>query len=173
MGDRLGRGLAYTCGGASARERPPRARPGRRPDRGAAGRHRPELRPSLTLRRKPAQDPSPRHRRPTVAPTPGIGEPDGRMGIQDQVTPIGREAAAFHDNWLLPLCALISVFVLALLLWAMIRYPPRRQPDAVAQLAQHDDRGDLDAGPGADPGRASQFPRSGCCATNIRRRRPT
>jgi hypothetical protein len=26
-----------------------------------------------------------------------VGAPDGRMGIQDQVTPIGREAAGFHD----------------------------------------------------------------------------
>jgi cytochrome c oxidase subunit 2 len=55
-------------------------------------------------------------------PTPGIGEPDGRKGIQTQVTPIGEEAAAFHNNWLLLLCAIISVFVLALLLYAMIRF---------------------------------------------------
>src|SRR5438045_6086991 len=47
-----------------------------------------------------------------MIPTPGVGEPDGRKGIQMQVTPIGREAANFHNNWLLPLCALISVFVL-------------------------------------------------------------
>jgi cytochrome c oxidase subunit 2 len=58
----------------------------------------------------------------TLAPTPGIGEPDGRMGLQDQVTPIGREARDFHNNWLLLLCAVISVFVLGLLLYAMIRY---------------------------------------------------
>jgi cytochrome c oxidase subunit 2 len=55
-------------------------------------------------------------------PTPGIGEPDGRKGMQDQVTPLGRKLAAFHDNWLLLLCALISVFVLALLLYAIIRF---------------------------------------------------
>ena len=55
-------------------------------------------------------------------PTPGIGMPDGRKGLQDQVTPIGREALAFHDNILLTLCAVISAFVLALLLWVMIRY---------------------------------------------------
>ena len=55
-------------------------------------------------------------------PTPGIGEPDGRKGIQNQVTPIGQEALGFHNNWLLPLCALISVIVLGLLLWAMIRF---------------------------------------------------
>jgi cytochrome c oxidase subunit II len=57
-----------------------------------------------------------------MIPTPGIGEPDGRKGIQYQVTPIGEEAAAFHNNWLLLLCAIISIIVLGLLLWAMIRY---------------------------------------------------
>ena len=57
-----------------------------------------------------------------MIPTPGIGEPDGRKGAQTQVTPIGEEAAAFHNNWLLPLCALISVFVLGLLVWTMYRY---------------------------------------------------
>jgi cytochrome c oxidase subunit 2 len=44
------------------------------------------------------------------------------MMLQNQVTPIGEEAATFHDYWLLPLCAIISIIVLALLLWAMIRY---------------------------------------------------
>lgn len=59
---------------------------------------------------------------PHAAPTPGIGMPDGRMGTQDQVTPIGREAAAFHNNWLLILCGLISLFVLLLLLYAIVRF---------------------------------------------------
>ena len=59
--------------------------------------------------------------------------PDGRKGIQDQVTRIGREAADFHNDSLLWMCALISIFVLALLGYTMVRYPPRRQPDAVAQ----------------------------------------
>jgi cytochrome c oxidase subunit 2 len=57
-----------------------------------------------------------------MIPTPGIGEPDGRKGIQVQVTPIGEEAVGFHNNWLLPLCAIISAIVLGLLLYAMIRY---------------------------------------------------
>jgi cytochrome c oxidase subunit 2 len=57
-----------------------------------------------------------------MIPTPGVGEPDGRKGIQLQVTPIGEEAAAFHNNWLLLLCAVISIFVLGLLLYAMVRY---------------------------------------------------
>src|SRR5258708_10446697 len=43
-------------------------------------------------------------------PTPGVGQPDGRKGLQMQVTPIGEEAAFFHNDWLLPLCALISIF---------------------------------------------------------------
>jgi cytochrome c oxidase subunit 2 len=55
-------------------------------------------------------------------PTPGIGMPDGRLGLQDQVTPIGREALGFHDDILLPLCALISALVLGLLLWVIFRY---------------------------------------------------
>ena len=57
-----------------------------------------------------------------MVPKAGIGEPDGRKGIQEQVTPIGQEAAAFHNNWLLLLCAAISIFVLGLLLYAMVRY---------------------------------------------------
>ena len=57
-----------------------------------------------------------------MVPTAGIGEPDGRKGIQMQVTPIGEEASSFHNNWLLPLCGIISVIVLGLLLYAMIRF---------------------------------------------------
>ena len=68
-------------------------------------------------------------------PTPGVGEPDGRKGIQQQVTPIGEEALAFHNNWLLPLCAIISVFVLALLLYAMIRF--RRGANPVPSRNSH------------------------------------
>ena len=72
---------------------------------------------------------------PTVAPTPDIGQPDGRMSLQDQVTPIGREAAAFHDNWLLPLCAIICAFVLILLVWVMLRY--RRGANPVPSRNSH------------------------------------
>lgn len=50
------------------------------------------------------------------------------MGLQDQVTPIGREAAAFHDNWLLLLSAIISIFVLGLLVFAMIWFRRGRNP---------------------------------------------
>ncbi|MES2325719.1 MAG: cytochrome c oxidase subunit II [Pseudomonadota bacterium] len=58
-----------------------------------------------------------------MLPTVGVGEPSaGRMGIQDQVTPLGREALAFHNNWLLTLCAIISIFVLILMIFALIRF---------------------------------------------------
>jgi cytochrome c oxidase subunit 2 len=72
---------------------------------------------------------------PNVAPTPGIGQPDGRMSLQDQVTPIGREAAAFHNSWLLLLCAIICAVVLVLLLYAMIRY--RRGANPVPSRNSH------------------------------------
>ena len=63
-----------------------------------------------------------------AVPTERIGMPDGRMGLQDQFTPVGREAAAFHDNWLLVMCALISLFVLALLAWTMVKYRRSAHP---------------------------------------------
>jgi cytochrome c oxidase subunit 2 len=63
-----------------------------------------------------------------AAPQEGIGMPDGRMGLQDQFTPVGREAAAFHNNWLLLLCAAISLFVLALLVWTMVKYRRSAHP---------------------------------------------
>ena len=59
---------------------------------------------------------------PQATPTPGIGQPDGRMGLPDQVSPIGAEASWFHDVILMPVIVLISIFVLALLAWVMFRY---------------------------------------------------
>ena len=55
-------------------------------------------------------------------PTPGIGVPVGGKGIQEQVTGIGREAAGFHNGPLLILCAVISLFVLGLLGYTMVRF---------------------------------------------------
>ena len=64
-----------------------------------------------------------------MIPTPGIGEPDGRMGLQTQVTPIGEEAFAFHNGPLLWLCVIISAFVLLLLLYTMVRYRRGKNPN--------------------------------------------
>jgi cytochrome c oxidase subunit 2 len=65
---------------------------------------------------------------PRAAPVPGIGQPDGRAGLQDQFTPIGEEAAGFHDVILMPAITVISLFVLALLGWVIIRYRRSANP---------------------------------------------
>ena len=66
---------------------------------------------------------------PTVAPTPEIGVPiPGALGVQHQVTDIGNEAASFHNNILLTLCAAMSLLVLALLGYAMVRYRRGKNP---------------------------------------------
>jgi cytochrome c oxidase subunit II len=65
----------------------------------------------------------------TMAPTPGIGEPvNGGWSTQFQVTEIGRMAADFHNQWLLLLCAVISLVVLGLLAYAMVRYRRAASP---------------------------------------------
>jgi len=59
---------------------------------------------------------------PQAAPTPGIGAPDGRLGLQDQVTELGQRAAGFHDGPLLLMCLIISLFVLVLLGYTMFKF---------------------------------------------------
>ena len=70
-----------------------------------------------------------------MLPTPGFGQPDGRKGIQNQVTPIGQEALEFHNYWLLPLCAIISIFVLILMALALVRF--RRGANPVPSRNSH------------------------------------
>ena len=69
------------------------------------------------------------------APTPGIGVPDGRKGIQEQVTEVGRTAAAFHNGPLLWMCFAISVLVLFLLGYTMIKF--RRGANPVPSRTSH------------------------------------
>ena len=58
-----------------------------------------------------------------AAPTAGIGQPvQGAYGLQDPVSPIGVRGLWFHDVILVPLITIISLFVLALLLWVIVRY---------------------------------------------------
>jgi cytochrome c oxidase subunit 2 len=58
-----------------------------------------------------------------MAPTPGIGMPVPQgIAIQDQFTPIGQEAKFLLENILNPVIAIISVFVLALMAWVVVRY---------------------------------------------------
>ena len=58
-----------------------------------------------------------------TAPTEGIGMPVPKgIALQDQFTPIGREAQFMVEKILNPVMGLISVFVLALMLWVVVRY---------------------------------------------------
>ncbi len=53
---------------------------------------------------------------------------DGGLGLQTPNSAIMEEARAFHDHLLLPIITVISVFVLALLLWIVVRYNAKANP---------------------------------------------
>ena len=58
-----------------------------------------------------------------AVPQQNVGMPiRAGTGIQEQVTDTGKFAAGFHNNWLLLLCVVISLVVLGLLGYAMIRF---------------------------------------------------
>lgn len=65
-----------------------------------------------------------------AAPTEGIGMPSGGLGIQPQVSEVGEQARWFHDALLMPIITFISLFVLALLLWIVVRFNRRANPTA-------------------------------------------
>jgi cytochrome c oxidase subunit II len=69
-------------------------------------------------------------------PVERVGQPkDGLIGIQQQVTPTGRQALFMHDVILMPVIVAISLFVLALLFWASFRY--RRAANPVPSKTSH------------------------------------
>ena len=71
-----------------------------------------------------------------MKPTEGVGMPvDGRMGLQDQYSALGHYGLWIHDAILLPIIAVITLFVLGLLLWVIVRYNRRRNP--VASRTSH------------------------------------
>ncbi|MGL4313245.1 MAG: cytochrome c oxidase subunit II [Sphingomonas sp.] len=73
---------------------------------------------------------------PMVLPEKGIGQPvDKYIGLQPQFTENGRFAHGMHDNLLVPVITGISLFVLALLIWVMLRYNRRANP--VASKTSH------------------------------------
>ena len=63
-----------------------------------------------------------------ATPEPGIGQADGRWHLQDQFSPIGQEAAWFHNWILMPAITVISILVLVLLLWVVVRYRRAANP---------------------------------------------
>ncbi|HEU0099043.1 MAG TPA: cytochrome c oxidase subunit II [Allosphingosinicella sp.] len=70
-----------------------------------------------------------------TAPNATVGQPTGALGFQPQVTPIGEEALFFHNTILMPIITVISIFVLALLLYVMIRF--RRGANPVPSRTTH------------------------------------
>ncbi|MFZ5671228.1 MAG: cytochrome c oxidase subunit II [Pseudomonadota bacterium] len=59
-----------------------------------------------------------------------IGRPTpGGIGLQPAASPLKHEAHFFHDMVLLPIITAISVFVLLLLLWVIVRYNKRSNPE--------------------------------------------
>ncbi len=52
----------------------------------------------------------------------------GQMGLPEPVTPIAREMNFFHDAILLPIITVISLFVLALLVWVVAKFNQDANP---------------------------------------------
>ncbi|WP_338425661.1 cytochrome c oxidase subunit II [Sphingopyxis kveilinensis] len=64
-----------------------------------------------------------------MKPTPGVGQPiDRGIDFQPQVSPIGEQAYWFNHVMLLPIITIISLFVLGLLLWVIVRYRAKANP---------------------------------------------
>jgi cytochrome c oxidase subunit 2 len=64
-----------------------------------------------------------------LKPVPGIGMPvDGGIHLQQQFSPNGEYALKIHNHVLIPLIFAITIFVLFLLLWVIIRYNKRANP---------------------------------------------
>src|ERR1700727_2392955 len=58
-----------------------------------------------------------------------IGQPtDKAMGMVAGVTPLKKDAIFFHNMILLPIITVITLFVLALLIWIIVRYNKRSNP---------------------------------------------
>ena len=58
-----------------------------------------------------------------------VGQPTpGAIDLQPGVTPLRHDAIFFHNAILLPIITAISVFVLALLVWVVVRYNKRANP---------------------------------------------
>ncbi|WP_230769687.1 cytochrome c oxidase subunit II [Sphingomonas sp. Leaf4] len=66
---------------------------------------------------------------PRMVATPGIGQPTDRVvDLQEQFTPTGREAKAFHNNILMPVIVAISLLVLFLLGYVAFRFREKANP---------------------------------------------
>ncbi|MDH4385637.1 MAG: cytochrome c oxidase subunit II [Caulobacter sp.] len=58
-----------------------------------------------------------------------VGKPtDGGIALQPSAAPLKADAIWFHDIVLLPIITMITLFVLGLLIWVMVRYNKRSNP---------------------------------------------
>jgi cytochrome c oxidase subunit 2 len=58
-----------------------------------------------------------------------LGQPtNGAIDLQPGVTPLRLQAISFHNHILLPIITAITLFVLALLVWVIVRYNRRANP---------------------------------------------
>ncbi|HEX7872600.1 MAG TPA: cytochrome c oxidase subunit II [Sphingobium sp.] len=65
-----------------------------------------------------------------LKPEPFIGQPQAKeIGFQEQVTANGKYALWFHNSILLPLIFAISIFVLFLLIYVMVRFRRSANPE--------------------------------------------
>lgn len=86
-----------------------------------------EAAPAAATPADPTLNPDGTHKN---GPAAGIGQPvDGHIGIQPQVTKLGESAAHFHNWILLPIITVISIFVLILLGWTIVRYRRKANPN--------------------------------------------
>ncbi|WP_235525172.1 MULTISPECIES: cytochrome c oxidase subunit II [unclassified Sphingomonas] len=66
---------------------------------------------------------------PRMVAVPGVGQPvDRKIDLQEQFTPTGREAKAFHNNILMPVIVAISLLVLFLLGYVAFRFREKANP---------------------------------------------
>lgn len=73
---------------------------------------------------------------PRMKPTEGIGMPrPGEITLQEQFSPTGHTARWLHDVMLLPIITIISIFVLVLMLYVMVRF--RRSANPVPSKTSH------------------------------------
>ncbi|RHW18430.1 cytochrome c oxidase subunit II [Sphingomonas gilva] len=71
-----------------------------------------------------------------VQPDPEWGQPIPKgIALPEQVSPNGKTALWFHDAILMPIIVVISLFVLALLVWVVVRY--RRSAHPVPSKTTH------------------------------------
>ena len=70
----------------------------------------------------------------------------GQIDLMPAATDHMQDINDFH-NLLLVIITIITLFVLGLLLWVMVRYNARANPKPANVVAQHADRGRLDDRP--------------------------